>query len=239
MKIGIQLYSVRQAMEKDFYGTLERVKQAGYDGVEFAGYYGQTAEDVKAALDKLGLVACSTHTNVGDPQKAADFEKKLGNKNIVCPGLPSGDAEKLGNAIATLRNAAEVLEPQGLRVGYHNHSHEFEKIDGEYIFDAILREIPSLLCEIDVGWAHVAGVDPAGFMRKHSGRVEIIHLKDIGENGRSTEIGSGNVDMPGVVEAAKECGTEWLIVEQEDFEGPPMFESIKISCDAVKKMIEG
>ena len=184
--VGIQLYGVRKAMEKDFEGTLKAVAEMGYEYVEFAGYYGHTAEEIKDLLDKYGLKCISVHQGLDfydeNPDAAAEFLKYFGAKYSVIPWY---GAEKLAGtdewaaSAARFKKVGEVLKAHGMKLGYHNHEFEFNKHEGKYLHDYIFDEVGDLIDpELDTCWVHYAGINPADKIREFSGRVEIVHLKD-------------------------------------------------------------
>ena len=184
--VGIQLYGVRNAMERDFEGTLKALADMGYEYVEFAGYYGHTAEEIKAILDKYGLKCISAHQALDfydeDPDAAAEFLKAFGVKYSVIPWYGK---EKLAGtdeweaSAARFKKVGAVLKAHGMKLGYHNHDFEFEKYEGKYLHDYIFDEVGDLIDpELDTCWVHYAGINPADKIREFAGRVEIVHLKD-------------------------------------------------------------
>lgn len=184
-KVGLQLYSVRDAMEKDMEATLKAVKEMGYDYVEFAGYFGKTAEEVKALLDKYGLKAISVHQATDlfekEGKAAVDYLNTIG---VEYSAIPWYDKNELyNNWDETVKKFAEVsklLKAGGIQLMYHNHDFEFVKVDGEYVLDKLYRTLDAetLMPEIDTCWVHYAGVDPAEYVRKYAGRIKVLHLKD-------------------------------------------------------------
>ena len=184
-KVGLQLYSVRDAMEKDMDATLKAVKEMGYDYVEFAGYFGKTAEEVKALLDKYELTAVSVHQAIDlfekEGKAAVDYLNTIG---VEYSAIPWYDKNELyNNWDETVKKFAEVsklLKAGGIQLMYHNHDFEFVKIDGEYVLDKLYRTLDAetLMPEIDTCWVHYAGVDPAEYVRKYAGRIKVLHLKD-------------------------------------------------------------
>ena len=184
--VGIQLYGVRNAMERDFEGTLKALADMGYEYVEFAGYYGHTAEEIKSILDKYGLKCISAHQALDfydeDPDAAAEFLKAFGVKYSVIPWYGK---EKLAGtdeweaSAARFKKVGAVLKAHGMKLGYHNHDFEFEKHEGKYLHDYIFDEVGDLIDpELDTCWVHYAGINPADKIREFAGRVEIVHLKD-------------------------------------------------------------
>lgn len=186
-RVGIQLYGVRKSMAEDFEGTLKAICEMGYEYVEFAGYYGKTAEEIKTILDKYGLKCISVHQSIdfydNDPDAAAEFLKSFGVKYSVIPWYAK---EKLAgnnewdNSLSKFKRVASILKSHGMVLGYHNHEFEFEKHNGKYLHDYIFDEIGKdmIVPELDTCWVHYAGIDPAKKIREFSGNVEIVHLKD-------------------------------------------------------------
>lgn len=183
--VGIQLYGVRNSMAEDFYGTLKAIRDMGYEYVEFAGYYGKSKEEIKAALDELGLKCISVHQGLDfyndDPDAAAEFLKYFGVKYSVIPWYEKSNlagSENWSNTVARFEKVSQILESHGMVLGYHNHDFEFDKHDGKYLHDYIFEAVPDMVPEIDTCWVHYAGVKPDEKIREFSGRVEIVHLKD-------------------------------------------------------------
>ena len=186
-KVGIQLYGVKTAMAEDVEATLTAIRDMGYEYVEFAGYFGKSAEELRALIDKLGLKCISVHQNLDfyneDPDAAAEFIKTLGAKYSVIPwykkeslaGTPDWDA-----TVERFMKIGNVLKAHGMKMGYHNHDFEFETYEGKYLHDYIFEAIPAELLdpEFDTCWVHYAGLNPADKIREFKGRVEIVHLKD-------------------------------------------------------------
>ena len=240
--IAIQVYSVREDAERDFIGTMQRLKQMGYDGVELAGTYGETAAHQKQILDEIGLELVSAHVPMDQLEEDAvlDDYASTGMKYIVIPWCPAPkDEQELEAVIERFRKIAVRVKERGMQLLYHNHDFEFNKIGGSYILDTYYREIPEelLKTELDVCWVNVGGEKPAPFVRKYAGRAPIVHLKDF--SGEKTEnmygligteekqqdasqvfqfrpVGYGLQDWPSIVEAAEDAGASWLVVEQDD-----------------------
>ncbi|HJD24107.1 MAG TPA: sugar phosphate isomerase/epimerase [Firmicutes bacterium] len=186
-QVALQLYSVREEMEKDMPGTLRAVKAMGYDFVEFAGYFGRTAEEVRALLDETGLACVSVHQGyevfLGENGgKEVDFLKTIGAKYCAVPWM--GDGHKGSAAfektMADFTKVSGMLKQAGIQLLYHNHDFEFEKVEGKYKLDWLYEALPAdvLQTEIDTCWAKYAGVDPCAYLRKYAGRSPVVHLKD-------------------------------------------------------------
>lgn len=262
-KIGIQLYSVRDDMQKDMEGTLAKVAAMGYEYVEFAGYYGRTSAEVKALLDKYGLKCISVHQGLdffdADPQAGIDFLKGFGVKYVVIPWtdkkLLQDDAAWVGTAEKWNAMAA-LLQKNGMKLLYHNHDFEFERLpDGSYIHDRLFRDVAGMDPQFDTCWVHYAGINPVDMLNRYSGRVEVVHLKDfvcknlaagpvyalIDTEGKAQKgvglsdtgfeyrpLGMGIQDIPSILEACEANGTEYVIVEQDDSPGRPPMEAIAL-----------
>ena len=184
--IALQLYSVRDTMETDFEGTLKKVKELGYDGVEFAGLYGKTAAEVKKMCSEIGLVPISAHVPYGELLKGEETFKayaEIGCKYIVIPWINGeylAGGEKNAEFIENVKKFGELANANGMKLCYHNHDFEFKKVDGEYKLDRLYSDVSKdlLLTQLDTCWVNVGGENPSDYIRKYSGRIEIIHLKD-------------------------------------------------------------
>ncbi len=191
--VAVQLYSVRWDAEKDLRGTLGKIKEMGYDGVEFAGLYGHEPSEVKQMVDEIGLIPISAHVALdemlADPDKVIAGYAEIGCKYIAVPYLneerrPGTDGFK--QTIEDIEMLASVAKKYDIQMLYHNHDFEFKKVDGEYGLDILYQSIPSelLKTEIDTCWVNVAGEDPAEYIRKYSGRSPVVHLKDFVMSGK-------------------------------------------------------
>ncbi len=194
LPIALQLYSVRAELADDFYGTLEQVAKLGYDGVEFAGLYGQNPKDVRRALDGLGLRAISAHVGYDvikpDPEDVFFAYAECGCDYIALPWMaeehrPGG--AQWDQALSDIKTWGKWLTQHGMKLLYHNHDFEFGKVGDKYIIDEIYSQTcpECLQTEFDVCWVSVAGEDPAKYIRKYAGRSPVVHLKDYVMNGRS------------------------------------------------------
>jgi sugar phosphate isomerase/epimerase len=261
LPIGLQLYTVREQIGKDFDGTLKQVAAIGYQEVELYSFFDRKASAIRQSLDSAGLRCVSAHYPAAaletDLGAKIDYAKELGLKFMVCPFPGIADRERLkpqpkGPSFpdsltlddwkwnADLFNkVGEQAKKAGLEFAYHNHHLEFRKYDGVTAFDELLRRTdPSFVTfELDCGWVKVAGEDPAAFIAKHSGRIALLHVKDVKAGFAPstrfgpvpfTEVGSGSIDWKNVFEAAKQAGVKRYYVEQDTTERPPL-EAIKIS----------
>lgn len=194
--IALQLYSVRDELEKDFVGTLRKTKELGYDGVEFAGLYGHKPAEVRDVLSQIGLIPISAHVPfldlVADPEKVVGEYAEIGCKYIVIPYLlpeyRPGE-EKFSEVISGAQAIGEAAKKAGMILLYHNHDFEFKKIGGLFALDVLYNKVPSdlLKTQIDTCWVNVAGVDPSDYIRKYAGRSPVVHLKDFVMQGKKPE----------------------------------------------------
>ncbi|WP_195542629.1 sugar phosphate isomerase/epimerase family protein [Massiliimalia timonensis] len=193
LPVGLQVYSVRDDAGKDFLGTMKKIKEIGYDFVELAGLYGQTAEEVKAALEEAGIPALSAHVPLAELE--ADVEKivadyvKIGCKYIAIPYLPEElrpNTPGFDKVMSLIPQIGEVCNKHGVTLLYHNHDFEFVKVaDGRYALDYMYETIPAelLQTELDCCWVKVAGEEPAGYIKKYENRCPVVHLKDFYKEG--------------------------------------------------------
>lgn len=180
---GLQMYSLRDVTKEDLKGSLKMVADMGYKYVEFAGFFGHAAEDVKAWLDEYGLICSGTHTGA-DPitedkiDETIAYHKTIGCKNLIIPGMDWSTEEKMDENIALMNAAQKKLAENGIVLGYHNHSREFFPTSyGKIIEDEIIKRT-SVELEIDTFWAFNAGVDPVAYCESLKDRIRVVHLKD-------------------------------------------------------------
>jgi len=196
LPIALQLFSVREDLEKDFKGTLQKVKAFGYDGVEFAGLYDNEPEAVKQMVNEIGLTALSAHVPFADmmenPEKIMRDYASIGCEYIVIPYLTPEyrpGNEKFNEVIDGAKLLGEAAKKHGLTLLYHNHDFEFEKIDGEYALDVLYTAVFAdlLKTEIDTCWVNVAGENPSEYIIKYTGRAPVVHLKDFYLEGKKPD----------------------------------------------------
>ena len=218
MEYGLQLYSVRDFTEQDLEGTLKKVAELGYRYVEFAGFFGHSAEEVKAMLDRYGLIVSGTHSGLGDLDADFDatvkYHKTLGNTNYIVPGAPTWTAAELDETIAKINKYQPMLAAEGIRMAYHNHDGEFRpNADGQIPHEEMERRT-NIDFQIDTFWAFVAGKDPVEVITRLKDRVHVIHLKDGLRNGKGYSLGEGEAPVAAVREKAIELGMH-MVVESE------------------------
>lgn len=228
--IAIQLYTVRAPASQDFPGTLRQLAAGGAKAVEFAGYGGMEIPALHALLRELGLRVSGAHIPVVQwennlPQSLRDL-KALGGEYAVVPWVP----EERRNSLEAARTLAASLNVWGaaarnasLGFAYHHHAFEFDPLpdgDGATLFDILVQETdPGLVgLEIDVYWAARGGMDPAHLLRELTGRVPLMHLKDLGPAPERKDVpaGTGELDWADIHAAGREAGVRWEIVEQDN-----------------------
>lgn len=238
-KVALQLYSLQDETARDFYGSLKKVAEAGYTGVEFAGYGNVPADEMRSWLQEFGLEAISTHTNVlGNLEQEISYCQTLGMKHLVLPwaGFESRDAI-LALAEAMNRAGKKCLE-EGLTLSYHNHSHEFRRNEeGELWLDFFLANTdPSYVkLQLDVCWATVGGVDPVSYLRQYQNRSLLVHCKEVKtvEPYEGTAVGDGLVDFAGIYGLlGDQCQ---YIVEQEHL-SIDRWEALRKSADFLHRL---
>ena len=240
--IGLQLYSVRGQCEKDLPGVLQAVAKMGYEGVEFAGYYGRKADEMRKLLDDNGLKCCGTHiglgTLTGDALKGTvEFNKTLGNPFLTVSSMPVPNTVQGAIDVAKRFNEiAAKVKPERMRVGYHAHGGDFKKIEGQTFWDVFFgntgREV---VMQLDIGNCIGGGGDPYAILKKFPGRSATIHLKEHGGK-RGAPVGEGDVKWNEIFQLCETPGgTDWYIVEQESYAGGPL-DSVKACIQNLRKM---
>ncbi|GAC1560343.1 MAG: sugar phosphate isomerase/epimerase [Ktedonobacteraceae bacterium] len=239
--VALQLYTVRDEMAKDFAGTVRKVAALGYQGVEFAGYGGLTAYEMKVLLAETGVRAVSTHIRLEaleqDLAKEIAYCQEIGCMFLILPWLAPEQ-----RTIETFRQLAPRLnvfghqcQEAGITFGYHNHDFEFVQYGGETLMDVLLAQTePTLVkLECDVYWAAYAGVNPSTFLRQHAGRVPLVHIKDMTPERTFAEVGDGTLDIASIIEVARTSGTQEFIVEN-DAPVLPSLESARRSLENIR-----
>lgn len=246
--IAVQMYTLREESEKDFAGTLKRVAELGYDGVEFAGFGELTAKEVKVLLDELGLKAVSSHIPLEELEnnlmQVIEDQKIVGSNFVVCPYiLPERQNEEEYIAlISFLNQTGEIFRREGITLCYHNHDFELERLsDGRTVLETIYDSTNSenVKAEFDIYWLTKAGEVPVEWISRYQNRTPLIHLKDMttDEEQFFAELGTGGVDIQSVLKKGEEAGVQWWIIEQDESSLAP-FESIEISINYLKTKLK-
>ncbi len=256
-KVGVQLYTVRDQMKQDFDGTIAKVAQIGYKEVEFAGYFGHTPQQVRAACEKNGLAPVSTHVQYDElddkfPSVIED-SKTIGLKYIVCPFIQeelrkSPDIWK--KVSEKFNKCGEQTKKAGIQFAYHNHWFEFLPVDGKLPYDELLKECDANLVkmEMDLCWITAAGGDPIKYFESNPGRFPLVHVKDLhsipkvtaggaqnyGDTVDLTEVGSGLINWKKIFAHSEKAGIKHYIVEHDHPKEP--FESITKSYEYLSKL---
>jgi sugar phosphate isomerase/epimerase len=258
-RIGLQLYTVRELMKQDFDGTIAGVAKIGYKEVEFAGYFGKTPKEAKAVIDANGLTSPSAHHPIDALEsklpEIIEGAHVIGQKFIVCPYLDakSRTADGYKHLAEVCNRAGEATQKAGIQLCYHNHSFEFEKVDGieGKPFDYLLAQTnPKLVkIEMDLCWMVVAGQDPVAYFNRHPGRFPLVHVKDwtnegtgsrdyegaVGHpvSGHMTNVGSGTIDWKKIFAQSGKAGIQHYFVENDDAKS---LDDPKASYDYLSKL---
>jgi sugar phosphate isomerase/epimerase len=244
-RVGLQLYTVRDVLARDFEGTLARIAAIGYRDLEFAGYHGRRPEAVSAALGRHGLRAPAAHVPLDALRTqwsaTVDAAHVIDHDYIVVPWLD----EKERRTIADYERLAEEFNRLGrnarqadLRFAYHNHDFEFTPIDGRVPYDILLdRTDPeNVEFEMDLYWTTKAGHDPVAYFDRYPGRFPLVHVKDSSgaPANRITDVGSGTIDFKRIFGRRKEAGIQHAFVEHD--QPTDAFASIKASHDYLARL---
>jgi sugar phosphate isomerase/epimerase len=261
--VGIQLYTIRDAMAADVRGTLKKVSDMGYKNLELAGYsngkfYGFSAADFKKIVGDLGMVALSSHSaveskgiTVESAKLMADAHAALGVKYCVQPWVNDEDRtiEKYKKMIGDWNKVGKIMKEVGIQFGYHNHNFEFKKVDGLIpYYDVFMKEMDKNLItmELDLFWASKAGQDPIAMFKKYPGRFQLLHFKDMRTNQPPffdvikddiCSVGEGVIDFKKIWAAKETAGAKYLFVEDDNQGNGKPFEAIETSIKNVTTKI--
>lgn len=242
--IGLELYTVRDLMQRDVEYTLRQVAAIGYREVEFAGLFGKEPKKVRGMLDKLGLTSPSSHISLdrlsANLQGVVDEVQALGNDYVVCPSVDAAlrrDADGWRRVAATFNRIGDSLQRVGLRFGYHNHDVEFQPLPGAQIgYDILLAETdPKFVkMELDLYWITKGGRDPLTYFAKWPNRFPLVHVKDMAGNGSMTNVGQGHIDWPRIFAKRREAGIEHFFVEHDSPTSP--MDDIRVSYEYMQRL---
>jgi len=218
MEYGLQMYSVRDITKEDLPGAIAEVAQIGYKLIEFAGFFGHTAEEVNQMLADNGVTVSGTHTGLNelltDYEATLAFHKAIKNPIYIIPGHDLSTKENLDKFIEDVNRLQPLLKAEGIEMGFHNHSSEFlPNKDGIIVYDELVART-GLLLEIDTFWAYAAGKDPVALMEQLKDRLRFIHIKDGYQNGDGMPLGRGTAPVAAVYAKAIELGVP-MVVESE------------------------
>lgn len=231
--VGLQLYTLRRPFSEDPIGTLERIKAVGYDSVEFAAPLDMDFAPLAARMREIALDCPSIHVGLaeitGRPDRVLSVARELGCRFIVLPYVDPNGAD--WRAVVSQGEAfAKRARDDGFRFAYHHHNFEFDNSRGFRPFDVLVGESdPALFFfELDLYWLKNGGEDPLAMIERLAGRVKLLHLKDMAEDGNMTDVGSGTLDFPALIAAGRTAGVEHVFVEH-DFPPKPYWPSVETS----------
>jgi sugar phosphate isomerase/epimerase len=238
--VGLQLYSIREQCAKDLPGMLAAVSKIGYKGVEFAGYHGRSAKELRQMLDANGLIACGTHTPYesilpNKIQETIEFNRIIGNKYLIVPWMEGKSKQEWLDKAKLFNDLVPQVKAAGMFVGYHAHAHDFHEFDGVSAWDLFFGTTKKdVVMQLDTSNCRDGGADPVAVLKKYPGRARTIHLKANG-GGPDAVIGEDKVNWQEVFAFCESKGkTAWYIVEHESGKDP--LDAVKRSFEALKKM---
>jgi sugar phosphate isomerase/epimerase len=264
LPLGLQLYSVREFLPKEYDGTLQKLAAMGYREVEAAGFYGHSAAEVKRSMEQAGLRCVSAHYSL--PQLKPNVEetiaygKSLGLRFIICSSPMLRNPQKGASWLDAMKamslddwkwNADQFNEigakvkAAGMRFGYHNHFFEFHEKDGVLPYDILLQSTdPKLVTfEMDCGWVVVGGQKPQHYLTKYPERYSMLHIKEFNLNGWkpgtvpvSAELGRGSIDYGPIFAAAKKAPIRHIFNEQEAYPDMPAMQALKVDADWLRSV---
>jgi len=224
--IGLQMFTVRDQLQADFGRTVEQLAKIGYKNLEFAGYYNRTPEEVRALLDRVGVVSRSAH--IGAPLMRQDAAaqirsaKTIGQEYITLPSYNFGKEGLAGwrKGVAEFNQWGAMCRDAGIKLAYHNHAAEFAPLEGTTGYDVLLKEVDPQLVdfELDIYWARFADQDPLALFAKYPGRFTMWHAKDMAVTGTQksmTPVGKGTIDYKTIFAHARESGMKYFFVEHD------------------------
>jgi sugar phosphate isomerase/epimerase len=251
--IGLQLYTLRDTIQQDPKGVLQKVAGFGYKELETFAYndgkiFGMPFAEFGSYIKSLGMKATSGHYGLdmakGDKwEKAVTDAKSIGQEYMVVPYLNEPERKSIDDykrICASLNKAGEVAKKNKIKFSYHNHAFEFDTLDGQTPYDVMLAELdPKLVSmEMDIFWVVNAGRDPLQYFEKHPGRFTQWHVKDMDktDKNKNADIGSGTIDWKAIFAKAKQSGMKHFYVEQESYPGAPI-DSVEASIKYLKTIL--
>ena len=244
-QISLQLYTVREETARDMPGTLRRISEIGYPAVEFAGFGGENAEDLRNILDDLGLRASGAHVPFDswetDPEAVITDMHTLGCAHAILPIAPP-DQHRDETAVASLAGSfnrwGDLCRQEGVTFSYHNHDFEFAPLDGTTMWEILVRETdPELVYfELDLYWVRYGGADPETLLRDVADRVSLVHVKDMASDDQRSDLPVGEGIMPwtSLLEAADAAEVEWYVAEQDN--PRDALEDVRISLQYMREL---
>jgi sugar phosphate isomerase/epimerase len=262
---GLQLYTMGMKLDEDLDGSLQKIASIGYKHLESAfsrkgGYYGLKPKEFADKVKALGL-SWESHHAIGAPfkprpnadgtvrqmppmknlqdnfQEIVDEVAEGGVKWLVCPGTPIETMDEIKKSVETFNKTAEAAKKAGIGFAFHNHTKEYEAVEGKLPYDIFLTEVPAdmMKMELDLAWVTKAGVDPVELFKKNPGRFPLWHVKDLNKEKNAAEVGTGSVNFKRIFANAELAGLKYYFVEQD--QAPSPFDNITNSIANIKKML--
>jgi sugar phosphate isomerase/epimerase len=247
-QISLQLYTVREETARDMPATLRRISEIGYPAVEFAGFGGETAEDLRNILDDLGLRASGAHVPFDswetDPESVITDMHILECAHAILPIAPPeyrGDEAVVANLAASLNRWGELCRQADVTFSYHNHDFEFASLGGTTMWDVLVNETdPELVYfELDLYWVRYGGANPEPLLRNLGQRILLVHLKDMAldEQRSDLPVGEGTMPWSKLLEAADAARVQWYVAEQDN--PRDALEDVRISLQSMQELASG
>jgi sugar phosphate isomerase/epimerase len=247
-QISLQLYTVREETARDMPATLRRISEIGYPAVEFAGFGGLSAGDLRNILDDLGLLASGAHVPYDswetDPEAVITNMHTLDCAHAILPIVPPeqrGDESTVASLAGSLNRWGELCRKEGVTFSYHNHDFEFAPLSGTTMWDILVRETdPELVYfELDLYWVRYGGADPESLLYNLGDRIPLVHLKDMasGEQRSDLPVGEGTMPWNTLLRAAEGVGVHWYVAEQDN--PRDALEDVRISLQSMRELAGG
>ena len=244
--VGTQLWCVRVQLAQDIPGTLKAVGALGFGAVELENAFGKSGAEWRTWLDAAHLKACGFHHRLSELQgdklaASVEFNQAIGNRNLIIRSLAAPvytSADLLKQTADEVNQVAERLKPQKMRVGYHNHTTDFNRIDGEYWWNRFADQTSKdVILQFDTGNAsEMEGVTPQSLINRNAGRTISMHVKPFSKRDPNAYLGADELDWPAIMTAAEtNGGIEWYIIEYEK-EGVPPLEALRANLALFKKL---
>ena len=239
-QFSLQLFSLRDEADMGMEAMLGEVAKLGYTGVEFAGYGGLDAHEMKRVLAANKLKPVGTHAAITRLEDALDeelaFNREIGTEYIVVPAIKMDTEDDAREAARRFNAVAPKIREAGFGFAYHNHDNEFKKPDGRYLMDILCGLVPAeaMDVELDIYWAAYAGVDSLAWMKGMAGRVKLLHVKQMRdyETRKCVDLDEGVIDFREIITAGLGLGVRHFILEQEEYAVSP-FASVKKGCEYI------
>jgi sugar phosphate isomerase/epimerase len=237
-RIGVQLYTVRNLMARDFEGTLSRIAGLGYREVEFAGYHGKSPREVREILTRVGLAAPASHVGLPDFRRDTDAviaaAREVGHGYLVVPWLDQSERQSIDayrRLADELNRVGEKVRAAGMQLAYHNHDFELMPMGGRVPLDVLIENTDAsiMVLELDLYWVTKAGADPMSYFERNPGRVNLVHVKDSAgaPDHRMVDVGQGTIDFARLFAKREMAGIRHAFVEHDNPQNP--FETLRVS----------